>query len=66
MLKYKIETKKGNKATLEAKTMIRLNEKARQFCQSKNEGWPACVIVWEQVIEQPIEPKRGKKYELDK
>lgn len=46
--------------------MIQMTEAARQFCQSKGEGWPGSVVVWEQVIEQPFEPKRGKRYENDK
>jgi hypothetical protein len=65
-MKYKIKTKKGNEATLEAKTMIQMTEAARQFCHSKGEGWPGSVVLWEHVIDVPIEPKRGKKYEYDK
>lgn len=65
-MKYKIKTKKGNETTLEAGTMIQMTEAARQFCQSKGEGWPGSVVVWEQVTEQPLEPKRGKKYDYEK
>lgn len=66
MLKYKIETKKGSKATLEADTMGQMTEAARQFCHEKGEGWPGSVVVWEQVFDEHIEPKRGKKYDYDK
>ena len=65
-MKYKIKTKKGNEATLEAGTMIQMTEAARQFCQGIGEGWPGSVVVWEQVIEQPLKPKRGKRDEIDK
>ena len=63
MIKYKIETKKGNKGIVEGETQCLVTEAARHFCKERSEGWPGAVTVWEQIKEKQTEEKQkgGRK-----